>query len=100
MSRIKISVMIAVLGVFNGIAWGDGGDTQRRPERMGPPPEAIEACKNKSEGDSVTFTTPRGDSIKATCQKFNGQLAAVPQGPPPPMGDRPENNRGVQTERE
>jgi hypothetical protein len=98
MSRTNILVLITVLGVIHGVAWGESGEQERRPDRMGPPPEAIEACKNKSEGDSVSFTTPRGDNIKATCKKLNGQLAAVPEGPPP-MGSRPENIRGVQTER-
>lgn len=61
--------------------------------RHGPPPEAIEACKDKNAGDSIVFKGPRGESIKATCRKMDGQLVAVPdnmpmdggrpQGPPP-----------------
>lgn len=54
---------------------GEGGG-----RRQGPPPEAIEACQGKSSGDSVTFTGRRGETLKATCQDIEGQLAAVPEG--------------------
>lgn len=52
-------------------------------ERRKPPQEAFDACKDKTEGSSVVITTPQGATIKATCKSFNGQLAAVPEGPPP-----------------
>lgn len=48
--------------------------------KMGPPPETIEACKDKAEGTAVEITTPRGDKIKATCKQVNDQLVAVPEG--------------------
>ncbi|NVN92006.1 MAG: hypothetical protein HXX11_15595 [Desulfuromonadales bacterium] len=35
-------------------------------DRRKPPQEAFEACKDKTEGTSVVFTTPQGASIKAT----------------------------------
>ena len=44
----------------------------------GPPPEAMEACNGKSVGDSVVLTSPRGKSMKATCQEIDDQLVAVP----------------------
>ena len=64
-----------------------------RGGHMGPPPGAIEVCKDKSEGTSVTFTTPRGETVKATCEQINGQLVAVPEegfgGPKvPPPGEK------------
>ncbi|MGZ3183642.1 MAG: hypothetical protein ACXU8N_14490 [Telluria sp.] len=37
-------------------------------DHRGPPPEAIEACKGKQAGDSVTIKTPRGDTLTGTCQ--------------------------------
>ena len=46
----------------------------------GPPPEAIEACEGKSAGDSVEFTGRKGETLEATCQEKDGQLAAVPVG--------------------
>ena len=41
---------------------------------MGSPPEAIEACKDKTEGDAVEFVTPRGDKVKAICR-----MTALPE---------------------
>jgi Spy/CpxP family protein refolding chaperone len=35
---------------------------------MGPPTEAIEACKGKAEGTEVDFTNRRGDKVTATCR--------------------------------
>ncbi len=72
--------------------WAIGGPPGRGG-KMGPPPEAIEACKGKTEGDAVEFTTPRSDKIKATCEQIDGQLFAVPKrdfrGPKaPPPGER------------
>jgi hypothetical protein len=52
-----------------------------------PPPEAYEACKEKSDGATVEMTTPRGDTIRATCKLINGQLVAVPEGGPPGSGN-------------
>lgn len=60
---------------------------QGRPDSKGPPPEAIAACKEKSEGAAVEITTPRGDTIKSTCKQINGQLIAVPEGGPPGPGN-------------
>lgn len=48
-------------------------------KRRGPPPEAFEACENKSEGDTVSITTPHGDTIDATCKLMKEQLVAVPE---------------------
>ncbi len=62
------------------------GGGKGRPQ--GPPPEAIAACEGKSSGDSVEFTGRRGDSIEATCQEVEGQLAAVPNNPPKGGGPR------------
>ena len=47
--------------------------------RRGPPPEAFEACEDKSEGDTVSITTPHGDTIDATCKLMKEQLVAVPE---------------------
>ncbi|GAC16128.1 hypothetical protein [Aliiglaciecola lipolytica] len=55
-----------------------------KPDREGrggkPPPEAFEACEGKSEGDEVSFTTPRGDNITASCKTMQNELVAVPEG--------------------
>jgi len=64
------------------------------PPRHGkrtPPPEAYAACEGKAAGDSVTVTTPRGETLTAVCRELDGKLAAMPKGGPPrPGGGPPE----------
>ena len=80
------AVTLLLIGSASAEVWAMDGP----PGRMGPPPEAIEACKNKSEGTSVEFTGRRGEKIKATCRVIDGRLAAMPDDgfrcpkPPPP----------------
>jgi len=57
--------------------------------RRGPPPEAFEVCEGQSEGASVSFTTPKGDSVEATCKLMREKLVAVPDNMPEKKG-RPE----------
>jgi hypothetical protein len=56
------------------------GQSQGPGDRRGPPAEAISACLGHSEGDSVTFTSPRGDPVQGICRERDGELFAVPQG--------------------
>lgn len=46
----------------------------------GPPPEAVDACKGKAEGTSVSFKGRQGESFTGTCALVNGVLAARPNG--------------------
>ncbi len=40
-----------------------------KPQRGGTPPqEAISACQNKDKGTSCSVETPRGDTLKGTCE--------------------------------
>lgn len=46
-------------------------------EHRGPSPEAIAACKDKSEGDACEFDAPRGH-VSGTCRKVKtGDVACV-----------------------
>lgn len=56
-----------------------------------PPREAFAACEGKREGDVVTFTTPRGDTLKGPCRMIPAQLAAMPDRPPRPPEGRDGN---------
>ncbi len=57
----------------------------------GPPPEAYEACEDKSAGDSVELKMPNGKTVVGTCEQEGDQLVLRPsnksgkrrQGPPP-----------------
>ncbi len=66
------------------------GNSQRG-EQNGPPQEAIDACDGKSDGDSVSFETPHGDTVSGTCAEINNQLVAVPEN-----GRRGKGSRGQQ----
>lgn len=64
---------------------GPGNGAGGRPP--GPPPEALAACKGKTEGAKVSFTGRRGETLTGTCQTTPQGLAArpdgMPGGPPP-----------------
>lgn len=95
MNRHVITMVMGpllLIGSTSVSAWAiDGPPDRGRP--MGPPPEAIEACKDKTEGTQVNLATPWGEHMTATCKAVDGQLAAVPEGGPQdrgrPMGPPP-----------
>jgi hypothetical protein len=81
--KTALSILAALIPASMWAATGSQGGGERRK----PPQEAFEACKDKSEGVAVAITTPHGATIKATCTLFDGQLVAVPEGPPPAPED-------------
>lgn len=93
MSRFIACCLLALLlaGVVNPVSsWASSAGNigpRGMERRMGPPPEAVDACSGKSEGTTVEFTTRRGDKITGVCRKIDDTLAAVPEGmgsgPPP-----------------
>lgn len=98
MKRFVKILMLAIL-LLSGSVWTartEETNTLPQPQgRMMPPPEAIAACKGKSEGASVQFATPRGETLKGICRKFESVLAAMPErGAPPPRSNKDENNSG------
>jgi len=70
---LALAAMVPVSGVAFGGHWGGG-------KSKGPPQEAIDACKDMSEGDTVQFTSPRGETVSGICQNVRGGLIAVPEG--------------------
>ncbi|QDE30908.1 MULTISPECIES: hypothetical protein [Shewanella] len=84
MTLNPISIGILTLSLFTSAA------VYANPHDGKPPKEAIEACANSAENDQVSFETPRGDTIEATCTLMDGELVAVPAGGP---GERPEKSR-------
>jgi hypothetical protein len=79
LKAITLLAMLVAIPV-SGCAEDSSRNRDRKP---GPPPEAIQACEGKQEGDIVSFTGGRGDSVKGTCQTVEGQLVAVPEGHKP-----------------
>lgn len=79
MKEYLIGTMAGLLIVSASFgAWAMDGTSSGG--HRGPSPEAIEACKDKSEGTAVEFTNRRGETVKATCKQINGQLVAVREG--------------------
>jgi hypothetical protein len=74
----KLIFIWAVALLAPASVWASSGPMER-DGRHKPPQEAIDACKEKSEGASVEIITPHGDTIKAICKQINGQLVAVPE---------------------
>ncbi len=61
-------------------------EPEERPERRGPPPEAMEACGDLAEGDSCSFTGRRGESLTGSCfapPRDEAVLACRPDNAPP-----------------
>ena len=77
---LKVVLIVSLSTLMPMIVTASNNKGQGRPQ--GPPPEAIAACEGKSAGDSVTFTGRRGETLEATCQEKDGQMAAVPENMP------------------
>lgn len=94
MNKFVIRIMLVLLLMTGCVlaVWAKEMNVPPKPQGgMKPLPEAITACKGKSEGTAVQFTTPRGDTLKGVCRQFEGELVAMPErGAPPPGGNKPE----------
>ena len=75
-SLITLITLIVMIST-NASASNDSG---KRPGP--PPPEAIDACKEKEVGDVVTFAGRNGEKLQAVCKDMQGQLVAVPDNMP------------------
>jgi hypothetical protein len=103
MRMLVIGITVIILLPMSVISMAHAEEGNRPPQREGrvkPPPEAIAACKGKSEGVAVQFTTPRGDTLQGVCKEFEGSLAAMPEqrAGGPPQGRPPDGPRGGQPE--
>jgi hypothetical protein len=64
-----------------------GGEFRGGDKPHGPPPEAVAACKGKTEGAAASFASRDGESIAGACELVDGVLAIRPPAgkrPPPP----------------
>jgi hypothetical protein len=88
-----IAATLATLGIFTVSAWASNGPGERGECPAGPPPEAVVACKGKSEGASVEFTNRHGDTMKGICRQIGVQLAAMPDRPGGPKVGSEKDSR-------
>jgi hypothetical protein len=71
---VRLAVVIALM-VVSALAAGQSGPSD--DEHHGPRPEAIAACKDKSEGDACEFDGA-GRHVSGACRKVRtGDLACV-----------------------
>ena len=62
----------------------DGGRDGHRGGRRGPPPEAIEACAGRRDGEAASFVSPFGDTVTEVCCELRGPLFLLPDHHRPP----------------
>jgi hypothetical protein len=80
MNKYFIRIILILFLMTGGVLAAQAEEMNSPPKPQGsmkPPPEAITACKGKSEGTAVQFTTPRGDTLKGVCRQFEGVLARL-----------------------
>lgn len=63
--KIISQLVLFVLLTSTATALAGDFDMQER-RRRGPPPEALDACSDKSQGDYCTFEAPHG-TVEGTC---------------------------------
>ena len=91
MNKFIIRIML-IFFLLMGNVWAAPEEEMSSPPKpqgsMKPQPETIAACKGKSEGTSVQFTTSRGDTRKGVCRKVDGVMVAMPPSGAPPSSDK------------
>jgi hypothetical protein len=78
--QIPLLLAGAMASLMIHAADNNGPDANRA--HRAPPPEAYEACDGKKAGDKVSFTSPRGEKVAATCNMMPARLVAMPDHPP------------------
>jgi hypothetical protein len=95
MGKYFAGIMLILMLTTGGALVSQPEEINKRPppqkENTKPPQEAYTACKGKTEGTVVEFTTPRGETVKGVCRLMDGLLVAVPErkGPPPGGSNKP-----------
>jgi hypothetical protein len=88
MNISKVRLMVLTIILSSTVISANVFANPNRGDNKKPPKEAIEACVDKNEGDSVTFTTRHGHTLTGVCTTMNDLFVAVPENPP----SREENN--------
>ncbi|WOJ92841.1 hypothetical protein R0135_13750 [Congregibacter variabilis] len=92
---LLVTGMLAVASISLPVAaQSDDGEERQQGKRRGPPPEAIEACADLSEGESCAFSGRRGD-MTGVCfapPKDDAELACAPEGGRPGRREREEDS--------
>lgn len=76
---MKTAVILALVAMIPAAGFAFGGHWCGGRSK-GMPQEAIAACADLNEGDTVQFTSPRGDTVSGICRDMGDGLVAVPEG--------------------
>lgn len=92
MAKYKKQRLASVLFGLALVASASAAMAQPPPGRGGPPPEAVDACANLTEGAACSFEGRRGELVEGQCgMPPHGEevMACMPEGGPPGGGHRP-----------
>ena len=82
---IRGLTLMVVVGTYLSSTIARAQPDQQSGKWRGPPPQAIEACADQSEGAACSFSGRRGD-VEGYCivvPQEHGELACAPEGGPP-----------------
>jgi hypothetical protein len=98
MHKFIIRIMLIFILMIGSVWAAQAEEMNSPPEPQGsmkPPPEAIAACKGKSEGTFVQFKTSRGDTLKGVCRQVDGVMVAMPPSGAPQPSDKYYETKSV-----
>jgi len=79
------SLVLLLAMTLSGPALGQFHPGERPPGLPpGPPPVAIEACHQLTQGNNCEFVGRYGEQVSGTCVVFPERLACLPDNAPPP----------------
>ena len=93
----RIMLIAPIVGALAIVAYATfAADTAptNRPPRMGPPPEAMDACNGKAVGEKVSVTMADVRTIAGSVCRYSGPISR-PIGRP--VSKRDETNRSHDT---
>ena len=82
---IRSITAMAILAAALTSTYASAEPDQRSGKRRGPPPQAIEACADQSEGAACSFSGRRGEVVGSCIAppQDKDELACAPEGGPP-----------------
>lgn len=81
----KLILLITIICLLSiGVVFAQNSEPPKGPLQGGPPPEAIDACRDKADGDACSFKSPHG-TLEGLCKSTpdGKHFACVPKGHKP-----------------
>lgn len=80
MKFISKNTLFIALVITSTTTTSIASPADRGDRRPGPPQEAIDACKDKAEGDAASFVSSLGDTITGICKTMKSEKFLIPDG--------------------